>query len=109
MIGIFVFAAFFYGAAEYEHMSGWKWAAASAAVTFAVMHTVGSILAVLPAQVVLFVVMSWQNSKRMERVAEERATSGEADRALRQERVRLAHAAADRRAQEAADRDSTGA
>jgi hypothetical protein len=105
MIATFVIAAFFYGAAEYEHMTGWKWAAASVAVTFVVLQTIGLMLAVLPAQVVLFGVMVWQNGKRMDGRVEERAASAEADRALRQERVRLAHAAADRRAQEEADRN----
>ena len=84
--------------AEYEQMTGWKWAAASMLVTFVVLQATGMMLAVLPAQVALFVVLWWQNSKRMDSVAEERAASAAADRAVRQERVRLAHEDADRRA-----------
>ena len=34
--GLFTFAALFYFAAAYEHLSGWKWALASVAVTFTV-------------------------------------------------------------------------
>jgi hypothetical protein len=99
------FAAFFYGAAEYEHMTGWKWAVASAAVTFVVMQTVGSMLAVLPAQVALFGVLWWRNSKRIDSRPAERSTLINEDQAIRRERVRLAHEAADRRAREALERD----
>jgi hypothetical protein len=105
MIPTFVFAAFFYGVAEYEHMTGWKWAVASWAVTFVVLHTIGFNLAVLPAQVALFFVMSWQNGKRIDKLPEERAAGVSEDQAIRRERVRLAHEAADRRAQEEADRN----
>jgi hypothetical protein len=99
------FAAFFYGAAEYEHMTGWKWAVASAAVTFVVMQTVGSMLAVLPAQVALFGVLWWRNSKQIDIRSAEKAASANDDQAVRRERVRLAHEAADRRARAAAERD----
>ncbi|MFL5488218.1 MAG: hypothetical protein ACJ8AJ_07005 [Gemmatimonadaceae bacterium] len=109
MIFGFVFAGVFYAAAEYEHMTGWKWAAASVAVTFIVMQTVGLMLAVLPAQVALFFVLAWQNGKRMDRLPEERAARNSADQAMRRERVRLAHEEADRRrANEEANRKATG-
>jgi hypothetical protein len=61
MIAAFVFAAFFYGVAEYEHMIGWKWAVASLIVTFGVLQLTGFLMAVIPAQVVLFGVLWWQN------------------------------------------------
>ena len=34
--GLFTFAALFYFAADYEHLTGWKWALASIAVTITV-------------------------------------------------------------------------
>jgi hypothetical protein len=71
------------------------------------MQTVGSMLAVLPAQVALFGVLWWHNSKQILTRAAERAASAGDDQAMRRERVRLAHEAADRRAKEAADRDRT--
>jgi hypothetical protein len=97
MIATFVFAACFYGMAEYEHMTGWKWAAASVAVTFVVLQTIGFMLAVLPAQVALFGLLWWQNSKRLDRQPEEQAARAEAMRLERQERFRLAQEAADRK------------
>jgi hypothetical protein len=97
MIGTFVIAACFYGMAEYERMTGWKWAAASMAVTFVVMQTIGFGLAVIPAQVALFGVMWWQNGKRLDKLPEEQAARREAMRIERQERVRLAHEEADRK------------
>jgi len=96
MIAAFVFAAFFYGVAEYEHMTGWKWAVASLIVTLAVLQTIGFMMAVIPAQVVLFGVLWWQNSKRIDRLPAERAARAEADRRLRQERVRRSQEEADR-------------
>jgi len=106
-IPTFVFVAFFYGVAEYEHMTAWKWAVASWAVTFVVLHTFGFMLAVLPAQAALFCVLWWQNGKRLDKQPEEQAARREEMRLERAERVRVAHEAADRRAQEAADRNRT--
>ena len=97
MIAAFVFAAFFYGVAEYEHMTGWKWAIASLAVTLAVLQMTDLLMAVIPAQVALCGVLWWQNVKRIEKLPEERAARAEADRKLRQERVRAAQAEADRK------------
>jgi hypothetical protein len=105
MIATFIFAAFFYGVAEYEYMTGWKWAAASVAVTFVVLQTIGFMLAVLPAQVALFCVLWWQNAKRLDRLPVEQAARVSEDQAIRREHVRLAHEAADRRAQEGANRN----
>ena len=97
MIATFVFAAFFYGVAEYEHMTGWKWAVASVAVSVAVLQTIGFLIAVIPAQVALFGVLWWQNVKRIEKLPEERAARAEADRKHRQERIRAAQEEADRK------------
>jgi len=97
MIAAFVFAAFFYAVAEYEHMTGWKWAIASVAVSVAVLQTIGLLIAVIPAQVGLFGVLWWQNVKRIEKLPEERAARADADRKLRQERVRAAQQEADRK------------
>jgi hypothetical protein len=97
MIATFVFAAFFYGVAEYEHMTGWKWAVASVAVSVAVLQTIGLLIAVIPAQVALFGVLWWQNAKRIEKLPEERAARADADRKLRQERIRAAQEEADRK------------
>jgi hypothetical protein len=105
MIATFIFAACFYGVAEYENMTGWKWAAASAAITFVIMKTFGFMLVVLPAQAALFGVLWWQNVKRLEKLPEDRAAQVSEDQAIRRERVRLAHEAADRRAQEEAHRN----
>jgi hypothetical protein len=97
MISIFVIAAAFYGIAEYEQMSGWKWAIASAILTFVVLQAFGTMLIVLPAQVALFGVLWWQNSKRIDIRDAERAADAEADRKMRRERVRLAHEEVDRK------------
>jgi len=62
--GLFTFAALFYFAAEYEHLSGWKWAIASIAVTITVNQLFpASFLFVLPAQFGLFLVMWWAHIK----------------------------------------------
>ncbi len=62
--GLFTFAALFYFAADYEHLSGWKWALASAAVTITVNRLFpASFIFVLPAQFGLFLVMWWAHTK----------------------------------------------
>jgi signal transduction histidine kinase len=62
--GLFGFAGLFYFAAEYEHLSGWKWALASVAVTATVKGLFpGSFIFVLPAQFGLFLVMWWAHTK----------------------------------------------
>jgi len=98
MIAGFVFAACFYGFAEYERMSGWMWAIASLAVTFTVLQLTGMMLFNIPAQVILFGVMAWRNSKRLDKLPEERAARRAEDQRIRQERVRRAHEEADRKA-----------
>src|SRR5882762_6610550 len=113
--GLFGFAGLFYFAAEYEHLSGWKWALASVAVTATVKGLFpGSFIFVLPAQFGLFLVMWWAHMKnqaqrevereqRVTRAREETAANtdwnaqerereavAEAAAKERQERVRLA-------------------
>src|ERR1041384_640014 len=62
--GLFTFAALFYFAADYEHLTGWKWAVASIAVTITVNQLFpASFIFILPAQFGLFVVMWWANIK----------------------------------------------
>src|SRR6266581_6874571 len=62
--GLFTFAALFYFAADYEHLSWWKWALASAAVTVTINQLFpGSFIFVLPAQFGLFLVMWWAHTK----------------------------------------------
>ena len=62
--GLFTFAALFYFAAEYEHLTGWKWAVASIAVTITVNQLFpASFIFILPAQFGLFLVMWWAHLK----------------------------------------------
>src|SRR5947207_1013699 len=86
--GLFTFAALFYFAASYEHLSGWKWALASAAVTFTVNRLFpASFIFVLPAQFGLFLVMWWAHTKnKVQREAEREHRKKDAMRE-RQQRV----------------------
>ncbi|HYT63864.1 MAG TPA: hypothetical protein VEL50_08180 [Gemmatimonadales bacterium] len=62
--GLFTFAALFYFAADYEHLTGWKWALASVAVTITVNQLFpASFIFILPAQFGLFLVMWWAHTK----------------------------------------------
>jgi len=62
--GLFTFAALFYFAAEYEHLTGWKWAVASVAVTITVHQlSPASFIFSLHAQFGLFRVMRWAHTK----------------------------------------------
>ena len=94
--GLFSFAALFYFAAEYEHLSGWKWALASGAVTVTVKGLFpGSFIFVLPAQFGLFLVMWWAHTKNQAQRQGD-LEKREADvRRERQERVSRARAEAD--------------
>src|SRR3989441_12665618 len=86
--GLFTFAALFYFAADYEHLSGWKWALASVAVTITVDRLFpASFIFVLPAQFGLFCIMWWMNSKRQAALEVDRAAKQDADRRTRQDRV----------------------
>ncbi len=70
--GLFTFAALFYFAADYEHLTGWKWAVASVAVTITVNQLFpASFIFILPAQFGLFLVMWWAHTKnKVQREAE---------------------------------------
>ncbi len=96
MWGSFAFAAVFYGAAEYEHMTGWKWAIASLGVSFVTGFLFSGFIPFLLGQAGLFGVLWWQNSKRLDALHEDRAAKLEQDRRVRQQRVREAQAQADR-------------
>ena len=100
-------AGVFYAAAEYEHMTGWKWALASVAVSATVRGLFpGSFIFVLPAQFGLFCVMWWMNSKRQAALEVDRAAKQDADRRTRQDRVQRAREQA---SPEPADRDAARA
>jgi hypothetical protein len=105
ILGGLGFAAIFYAAAEYEHMTGWKWALASLALSATVKGLFAlSFIFVLPAQFGLFVVLAWMNIRRKAEMEVDRAASAEEDRRRRQERARLAQQQVDpdRAAREAA-------
>jgi signal transduction histidine kinase len=89
--GLFTFAALFYFAADYEHLTGWKWAVASIAVTITVNQLFpASFLFVLPAQFGLFLVMWWAHTKnKVQREVERDQRQKDALRE-RQERVNRA-------------------
>jgi|SRR5690349_1752730 len=88
IIGGLSFAVLFYAAAEYEHLTGWKWALASLALTATVRGLFPlSFIFVLPAQFGLFLVMWWANSKKMVEHEADRASREEADRRKRVERA----------------------
>jgi flagellar biosynthesis GTPase FlhF len=91
LLGGLGFAVLFYAAAEYEHMSGWKWAVASLALSVTVRSLFPfSFVFVLPAQFGLFGVMWWMNTKRMKELEADRAAHQEDDRRRRQEQARQA-------------------
>src|SRR5438477_5808521 len=91
ILGGLGFASIFYFAAEYEHMTGWKWALASIALSATVKGLFPlSFIFVLPAQFGLFVVLAWMNNRRKAEMEVDRAASAEADRRARQERARVA-------------------
>jgi signal transduction histidine kinase len=86
--GLFTFAALFYFAAEYEHMSGWKWALASIAVTITVDQLFpASFILVLPAQFGLFLVMWWAHLKNKAQREVEREQRQKDSMRERQQRV----------------------
>src|SRR5258707_13047798 len=86
--GHFGFAGLYYFAAEYEHMSVWKWAMASAAVTSAVKGLFpGSFIFVLPAQFGLFLVMWWAHTKNQAQREVEREQRQKDAMRERQQRV----------------------
>jgi signal transduction histidine kinase len=92
--GLFTFAALFYFAATYEHLSGWKWALASVAVTITVNRLFpASFIFILPAQFGLFLVMWWAHLKNQAQREVERAERQKDSVRERQERVTRAREA----------------
>ena len=90
IIGSFAFAGVFYFAAEYERMTGWKWALASVIVSATVKGLFPlSFIFVLPAQFGLFCVLWWANQRRLAALEVERAGRRTEDQHVRQERARL--------------------
>src|SRR5690349_24484263 len=106
ILGGLGFAAIFYAAAEYEHMTGWKWALASIAVSATVRGLFPlSFIFVLPAQFGLFCILAWMNIRAKKERDTDRAKAAEEDRRRRQERARLSReqaSTADSDAREAA-------
>jgi hypothetical protein len=95
LLGGISIAALFYAAAVYEHMTGWKWALASLALTATVKGLFPlSFIFVLPAQFGLFVVMWWANARRLKELEVERTAKQETDRRVRQDRAALARSRA---------------
>jgi signal transduction histidine kinase len=94
--GLFTFAALFYFAAEYEHLTGWKWALASLAVTLTIDQLFpASFIFVLPAQFGLFLVMWWAHIKNRVQRQNELDQRQKDDQRLRREHVREQQVAAD--------------
>ena len=88
ILGGLGFAALFYAAAEYEQMTGWKWALASLALSAAVRGLFPlSFIFILPAQFGLFCVLWWMNTKRLAALEVERAAAQAEDRRRRQDRA----------------------
>src|SRR6266550_250348 len=84
----FTFEELFYFAAEYEHLSGWKWAVASIAVTITVDQLFpASFIFVLPAQFGLFLVMWWAHLKNKAQREVEREQRQKDSMRERQQRV----------------------
>jgi signal transduction histidine kinase len=94
--GILTFAALFYFAAEYEHLTGWKWALASIAVTLTVDQLFPtSFIFVLPAQFGLFLVMWWAHIKNKAQRELDLDRRQKEDQRLRREHVKQQQMAAD--------------
>src|SRR6266480_5185599 len=92
--GLFTFAALFYFAADYEHLSGWKWALASCAVTITINQLFpASFIFVLPAQFGLFLVMWWAHTKN--KVQREAELEQRQKNALRERQQRVSQARAE--------------
>jgi signal transduction histidine kinase len=89
-------AGLFYFAAEYEHMTGWKWALASLAITATVNQLFTfSFIFVLPAQFLLFCALAWANSRRLKALEIEREGRRADDQRVRRERISRAQQEAD--------------
>lgn len=94
--GLLTFAALFYFAASYEHLSGWKWAVASVAVTLTINGLFpASFILVLPAQFGLFLVMWWAHVKNQKQRELELDRRNAESQRLRREHVQQQQKAAD--------------
>jgi hypothetical protein len=94
--GLFTFAALFWFAASYEHLTPWKWALASIAVTLTVDQLFPtSFIFVLPAQFGLFLVMWWAHVKNQAQRQKDLDLRQKDDARLRREHVRQQQMAAD--------------
>jgi len=94
--GLLTFAALFYFAASYEHLTPWKWALASIAVTLTVDQLFpASFIFVLPAQFGLFLVMWWAHIKNQKQRQLDLDHRKAEDQRLRREHVRQQQMAAD--------------
>ncbi len=94
--GLFTFAALFWFAASYEHLTPWKWALASIAVTLTVDRLFpASFIFVLPAQFGLFLVMWWAHVKNQKQRALQLDRRQAESQRLRREHVKQAQMAAD--------------
>ena len=94
--GLFTFAALFWFAASYEHLTPWKWALASIAVTLTVDQLFpGSFIFVLPAQFGLFLVMWWAHVKNQAQRHKDLEQRQKDDQRLRREHVHQQQMAAD--------------
>src|SRR3989475_13237226 len=82
LLGGLGLAGVFYAAAEYEHMTGWKWALASVAVSATVRGLFpASFIFVLPPQFGLFGILWGVNSKPQAALEGDRAAPPDAQRA----------------------------
>ncbi|UCD25553.1 MAG: hypothetical protein JSW51_06465 [Gemmatimonadota bacterium] len=82
-----VFAILFYRAAYNEHMNGWAWAVASFALSLVVTQLLPGFTALVVAQIGLFGVLWWVNTKRLSMQGERWIRAREEERRLRKERV----------------------
>ena len=99
IFGALAFAGIFYGIAEYEHMTAWKWALASLALSLTVQGLFNySFIFILPAQFGLFCVLAWARIQAKKKFEVERGTRQEQDRRMRQEKAKVAHEKAEREA-----------
>ena len=96
IFGAFAFGVIFFGIARYEHMSPWKWAIASIALSIAVTRLFPlSFMLVLPAQFGLFLVLWWMNQRRQAELKVARAAMQAEDQRRRRERITQARAQAE--------------
>ena len=90
-MGFITFAVLFYVVAEYEHLTAWRWALASLAVTATVQGLFKfSFIFILPAQFGLFCVLAWVRVQAKKKFEVERAVRQEEDRHMRQEKAKIA-------------------